>query len=383
VKVLHLDISTEWRGGQQQVLYLTRGLEERGVVSVVATTQGSPLAQRLRRQDLPVLELPATPIFAPKLGRALQHILADRTWHILHAHTAHAHTLGFLAFRVPPPRSFHRPSFVVARRVDFVPSRDPLTRLKYTNAGQTIVCVSEAIRRVLLAYGVAPDSLRVVPSGVQLPGTSQPGDPLPSELDPQRSQQERLDLRAELGVPSDALLLGNIAQMVEHKGQRYLLEAMPIIRRAVPSAHLVILGNGELEKDLRRRAAQLSLDGSVTFAGFRPDAARYLPALDLFVLSSVEEGLGTSTLDAQAAGVPVVVTRAGGSPEAVLDGETGLLAEPADAEALASQAIVLLNDQPRRVRMGIAGRRHVADAFSADRTVDMTLAIYRELTGRP
>jgi glycosyltransferase involved in cell wall biosynthesis len=77
------------------------------------------------------------------------------------------------------------------------------------------------------------------------------------------------------------------------------------------------------------------------------------------------------------------VTRAGGSPETVLDGETGLLAEPADAEALASQAIVLLNDQPRRVRMGIAGRRHVADAFTADRTVDQTLAIYRELTGRP
>jgi L-malate glycosyltransferase len=383
LKVLHLDISTEWRGGQQQVLYLTRGLEERGVVSVVATTQGSPLAQRLRQQDLPVLELPASPIFAPKLGRALQHILADRTWHILHAHTAHAHTLGFLAFRVPPSRPFHRPSFVIARRVDFVPSRDPLTRLKYTNAGQTIICVSEAIRRILLAYGVAPDSLRVVCSGVQVPGTSQPGDPLPSELDPRRLQQERLDLRTELGVPGDALLLGNIAQMVEHKGQRYLVEAMPIIRRAVPSAHLVILGSGELERDLRSRTDQLSLDGAVTFAGFRPDAARYLPAFDLFVLSSVEEGLGTSTLDAQAAGVPVLVTRAGGSPETVLDGVTGLLAEPADAEALARQAIVLLTDEPRRLRMGAAGRRYIAEAFSADRMVDETLATYRELTSRP
>jgi glycosyltransferase involved in cell wall biosynthesis len=383
LKVLHLDISTEWRGGQQQLLYLTRGLEERGVVSVVAASQGSPLAQRLRRQDLPVLELPATPIFSPKLGRALHHILADRTWHVLHAHTARAHTLGFLAFRMPPPRPFHRPSFVVARRVDFVPSRDPLTRLKYTNTGQTIICVSEAIRRILLVYGVAPDSLRVVRDGVQLPGTSQPGDPLPTDLDPQRCQQERLDLRAELGVPENALLLGNIAQLVEHKGHRYLLEAMTIIRRAVPSAHLVILGSGELEKDLRRRAELLALDGSVTFAGFRPDAARYLPALDLFVLSSVEEGLGTSTLDAQAAGIPVVVTRAGGSPEAMRDGETGLLAEPGDAAALAQQAIALLNDPARRARMGAAGRLHVAEVFTADRMVEETLATYRELTSRP
>jgi L-malate glycosyltransferase len=383
VKVLHLDLSREWRGGQQQVLYLTRGLEERGVVSVVATTQGSPLAQRLRHHDLPVLELPPNPIFAPKLVRALQQILADRTWHVLHAHTAHAHTLGFLAFRLPPPRAYSRPSFVVARRVDFVPSRDPLTRLKYTMAGQTIVCVSEAIRRILLAYGVPSDSLRVVRDGVQLPGTSQQGDPLPSELDPRNVQQERLDLRAELGVPADALLLGNIAQMVEHKGQRYLLEAMPIIRAAVPLAHLVILGNGELEKDLRRRAEQLAPEGSVTFAGYRSDAARYLPALDVFVSSSVEEGLGTSTLDAQATGVPVVVTRAGGSPETVLDGETGFLAELADAESLARQAIILLSDAALRARMGSAGRRHVAEAFTADRMVEETLAAYRELTSRP
>ncbi len=383
MKVLHLDIGTEWRGGQQQVLYLTRGLEERGIVSVVATTQGSPLAQRLRQQDLPALELPATPIFAPKLGRALHQILADRSWNVLHAHTAHAHTLGFLAFRMPPARPFHRPSFVVARRVDFVPSRDPLTRLKYTNAGQTIVCVSEAIRQILLTYGVPPDSLRVVRDGVQLPGTSQPGDPLPSELDPQRARQERRDLRGELGVPDDGLLLGNIAQLVEHKGHRYLLEAMPIIRREVPSAHLVILGSGDLEKELQRRAEQLSLNGSVTFAGFRPDAARYLPAMDLFVLSSVEEGLGTSTLDAQAAGVPVVVTRAGGCPETVLEGETGLLADPADPESLAAQATILLQDGARRARMGSAGRRHIAEAFTADRMVEETLATYRELTSRP
>lgn len=382
MKVLHLDLSTEWRGGQQQVLYLTRGLEERGVVSVVAATQRSPLAQRLRQQDLPVLELPPTAVYSPKLGRALHQILADRAWNVLHAHTAHAHTLGFLAFRLPPLRPFHRPSLVVARRVDFVPSRDPLTRLKYTMAGQTIICVSEAIRRILLAYGVPGDTLRVVPSGVQIPGTTQPGDPLPSELDPRQREQERRDLRAELGVPIDALLLGNIAQLVEHKGHRYLLEAMPIIRGAVPSAHLVVLGSGELEKDLRRRAAQLHLDGSVTFAGFRPDAARYLPALDLFVLSSVEEGLGTSTLDAQAAGVPVLVTRAGGSPETVRDGETGLLADPADAEGLARQTIILLGDRERRVRMGRAGRRHVAEAFSADRMVEETLAIYRELLSR-
>jgi glycosyltransferase involved in cell wall biosynthesis len=383
LKVLHLDISSQWRGGQQQLLYLTRGLEERGIVSVVATTKGSPLAERLRRQDLPVLELPSTPIFSPKLVRALQQILADRIWQVLHVHTSHAHTLAFLAFRVPPPRPFHRPALVVARRVDFVPSRDPLTRLKYTMAGQTIICVSDAIREILLSYGVPSDSLVVVRSGVRVPGTEQPGDPLPSQFDPGQREAERRELRRELGVPIGALLLGNTAEFVEHKGHRYLIEAMPAIREAVPSAHLVLLGGGELEKELRREVDRLGLDGSVTFAEHHGDSKRYLPAFDVFVLSSVEEGLGVSTLDAQAAGVPVVVTRAGGSPEAMVDGVTGLLAEPADAAALAEATITLLRDLALRARMGLAGRRHVQGAFTADRMVEETLAAYRTLTSRP
>ncbi len=382
MKVLHLDISREWRGGQQQVLYLTQGLEERGVVSVVATTQGSPLAQRLRKLDLPVIELPPAASFAPRLVRALQQILADRRWNVLHAHTAHAHTLGFLAYRLPPPRPYHRAAFLVARRVDFVPPRDPFSRLKYTTGEQTIVCVSKAIRAILERYGVAASSLRVVRSGVQIPGRSDPSDPMPGDADPALRERERADLRAELGVPAGSLLLGNIAQFVEHKGQRHLLDALHRIRAEEPRAHLVLLGSGELERDLRRQAEGLGLDGGVTFAGFRPDAARYLPAMDLFVLSSVEEGLGTSILDAQAARVPVVVTRAGGSPEAVDEGTTGLVVPCGDPVALAGGVLELLHDPARRARMGAAGRRWVEERFSADRMVEETLAVYREVLSR-
>lgn len=382
MKVLHLDTSREWRGGQQQVLYLTRGLEERGVVSVVATPQGSPLAQRLRRQDLPVIELPPGPIFAPRTVRALQQVLADRRWNVLHAHTAHAHTLGFLCFRLPPPRPFLRPSFVVSRRVDFVPARDPLTRLKYTTGEQTLVCVSEAIREILQHYGVAPQALRVVRSGVQLPGVAVPSDPLASDLVPDGRREERSDLRAELGVPGDGLLLGNIAQFVEHKGHVHLLAAMPEVRQGEPAAHLVLLGGGALEKDLRRQAERLQLGSCVTFAGHRPDAARYLPAMDLFVTSSVEEGLGTSILDAQAAGVPVVASRSGGIPEALHEGVTGLIVPAADPPGLARAVLTLLRDPERRARMGQAGRHWVEERFTADRMVDETLAVYREILGR-
>jgi glycosyltransferase involved in cell wall biosynthesis len=382
VKVLHLDTSREWRGGQQQILYLTRGLEERGIVSVVAAPQGSPLAQRLRKHDLPVIELPPGPSLSPKTVRSVQQVLADRHWNVLHAHTARAHSLGFLCFRLPPPRPFHRPSFVISRRVDFVPSRDPLTRLKYTAGDQTFICVSEAIREILQHYGVAPRLLRVVRSGVQIPGASIASDPLPSELSPTARLEERVELRDELGVPTGAILLGSIGQLVEHKGHAHLLEALPEVLRAEPRTHLVLLGDGERERDLRRQVERLGLCQSVTFAGYRPDAARYLPAMDLFVMPSVEEGLGTSILDAQAAGVPVVVTRAGGIPEAISEGETGRIVPAADPPALARAILALLRSPETMAEMGRAGRRWVAERFSAERMVEETLAVYREIQAR-
>jgi glycosyltransferase involved in cell wall biosynthesis len=217
---------------------------------------------------------------------------------------------------------------------------------------------------------------------VPLPGSPHPDDPLPAEIDPSRSSKEKRDLRQELGLPTEGPLLGSIAQFAEHKGHRYLLESLPQIRRSVPGAHLVLFGSGDLEKDLRRQAERLSLNGGLTFAGFRPDAARYLPALDVFVLSSVEEGLGTSILDAQAAGIPVVGTRAGGLPEAVSAGVSGFIVPPRDPVALADAVLRLLRDPGLRERMGRAGRQWVQERFSTARMIEKTLAVYREFEGR-
>ncbi len=371
----------EWRGGQQQVLYLTEGLEKRGVVSVAALVQGSPLAKRLRDEDLPLIELPGGSPFSPRVVRALHRILADRNWDVIHTHTAHAHTLAHLAFRLPPARPYHKPALFVSRRVDFVPARDPLTRLKYSAPDQHFICVSDAIRRVLHSYGVPGAFLHVVHSGVPIPGCRREDDPLPSEIDPSLRMTERCDLRAELGVPKDAVLLGNIAQFVEHKGHRFLLSAMGKVHCEIPSVHLVLLGSGKLERDLRRQAAELGLGDALTFAGFRPQVRRYLPAMDLFVLSSVEEGLCTSLLDAQAVGLPVVGTEAGGIPEAISAGHTGLLARTRDSDSLADAILELLRSPDTLQSMSRSGPGWVRERFSVDQMVDGTLAVYREVLG--
>lgn len=370
MKVLHIDTGREWRGGQQQVLYLTRGLEERGVTSVVATPQGSPLARKLRAQDLPVIELPYQSHYAPRTVRAVQRVLADRSWNILHLHSSHAHTLGFLALRLPPPRSFVRPIFIVSRRVDFVPNRDPVTRLKYTSANQSFVCVSEAVREILVSYGVPDRSVFVVRSGVVLPRESDFGE---------RWRDRR---RESLGVPTDVLLLGSIGHLVPHKGHRHLIRALALAGKERAGIHLVLIGDGELRGELTTLAATEGVADQVHFAGYRPSASKYVSAFDLYVHPSVEEGLGTSILDAGAGGVPVIATRAGGIPETIQDGVTGLLVAPADAEALASAILRLAGEPELRARMGRAAREWVTTARSESRMVEETLTVYRNLLGR-
>jgi glycosyltransferase involved in cell wall biosynthesis len=178
-------------------------------------------------------------------------------------------------------------------------------------------------------------------------------------------------------------VIANVGALVPHKGQKFLVEAMPVVRREVPDAQLVILGEGELRPALEKQVRDLGLEKHVILAGFREDVLSLMRSADLFAMSSVTEGLGSAVLDAMAFGLAVVGTRAGGIPEAVSDGDTGLLVRPGDAAALAAAIVTLLKDPAQRQGMGEAGRRRVADRFGVARLVEGTLAAYRRAAGRP
>ncbi|MDM7914585.1 MAG: glycosyltransferase family 4 protein, partial [Candidatus Eisenbacteria bacterium] len=334
--VLHLDTGREWRGGQQQVLYLSRALLERGIRSVIVTPKGSPLARRAMNENLPLREISYHGAGDPiAIGGVIQAIL-ETDAQILHAHTANAHSLGFLALRLPVLKKERKPALVVHRRVDFPPAADPITRARYTSDPALFLCVSEAVRKVLEQYGVPAARLRVVHSCIDT-----------ARIDAAMAGQDRARLREELGIAPDAGVIGSIGSLVPHKGHRYLLAAMPRVLATRPDARLVLFGDGPLEAELRRDSWERGLQTQVLFAGFRPDVCRFFPALDVFAHPSVEEGLGTSILDAMAARLPVVASRAGGIPEAVRHGETGWLV-PAGAQTDLAGAIISLLEDPRR-----------------------------------
>jgi glycosyltransferase involved in cell wall biosynthesis len=359
---LHIDTARTWRGGQQQTLLTVLGLRERGHRAVlVAHPQGELHARAAEGLDLVGLA-PRNEIdlaAAWKLSRVIrQHVPA-----VVHAHDPHAVAMAAtaLSFGAVSPA----PPLLASRRVDFHLSGNSFSRWKYRQVTR-FVAASGAIRDILVHDGVPASQVTVVHDGIDVARVQR----LPA-----------LDAHVEFWLPHGVPLLVNVGALVGHKGQTHLLEAMPIVMREVPDAHLVILGEGELRAPLERQVKDLHLERAVRMPGFREDVLSLMKSADLFVMSSVTEGLGSAVLDAMAMGLAVVGTRAGGIPEAVVHGETGLLVPPREPRPLAAAIVRLLKDPLLRAQYGHAGQARVAAHFGVDALVEGTLAVYREVLG--
>ena len=289
----------------------------------------------------------------------LSRIIRQFKPQIVHAHDPHAVSMAGLAlsFGAPDPR----PRVVASRRVDFHLQGHSFSKWKYRQV-DLFLAASNAIRGILEHDGIDAERIVVVHDGIDVGKIER----LPA-----------IDAHAEYWLPHGAPLLINVGALVGHKGQKFLVDAMPHVLKQVPDAHLVIYGEGELRTPLERQIKDLRLEKHVLLPGFREDVLRLTKSADLFVMSSVTEGLGSTVLDAMAMRLAVVGTRAGGIPEAVVHGETGLLVPPAEPRELAGAIVRLLKDPALRKRMGDAGHARVADQFGVGRLLEGTLQAYR------
>jgi glycosyltransferase involved in cell wall biosynthesis len=261
------------------------------------------------------------------------------------------------------PGVFTKPPLTVAsRRVDFHLQKNAFSRWKNSTIGCWIAA-SNVIAGMLEKDGIAPEKIHVVHEGVSI-----------SKID----RVDNVDAHAAFFLPHNAPVIGNVAALVPHKGQKHLVAAAARVIREVPNARFVILGEGELREPLERQIKELGLERHVILGGFRPEIIGLIKSFDIFVMSSLTEGLGTSILDAMACAKPVVGTRAGGIPEAVQDEETGLLVPPHDEAALAAAILRLLKDPALAARLGASGRQRAAEYFSVERMVSETLAVYQK-----
>jgi glycosyltransferase involved in cell wall biosynthesis len=197
-----------------------------------------------------------------------------------------------------------------------------------------------------------------------------------------RSATESNPKRNELGISADSLVVGYVGWLIPIKGVTYLVDAMAEVVQLHPNSLLVLVGKGdekgEEEIKLRERVASLGLTDRVRFLGWRPDVDEIMPCFDIFVLPSLNEGMGRVLVEAMAAGLPIVATRVGGIPDLVKHGENGLLVPPANAGALERAISDLLSDKARRKRMGETGKK-MCRPYSIEAMVEKIDDLYSRL----
>ncbi len=240
-------------------------------------------------------------------------------------------------------------------------------RIGFPFWGQRAIAISGPVAKHLTRdLWVSPSKVVFVPNGIDsrkfFPATSEACHAL----------------RERFGVGTSPLV-GIIARLSDVKGHLYLIEAMNELVHGMPGIKCLIIGEGPLEHELKGQVSRLQLEASIKFFRINGLPAEILPMFDVFVMPSLQEGLGLSVMEAQACGVPVVASRVGGLVEAVKDGVTGILVPPRDHLALADAIMKVLADKDIASRFGLAGREWIMKNFSVDQMVERTLAVYEDV----
>jgi len=351
---VHMDAGHEWRGGQQQALYLMRGLARLGHAAHIVTPPGSPLGVAAAADGFRVHAVAMRGEWDAASAWTIAKILRRERPDVVHYHDARSAGIGSMI-----PRRL-LPATVITRRVDFPIGPTFLSRRKYGRC-DVVIAVSNRIAEICGEAGVPLDRIAVVHDGIDTARFS--------------AHPSREDARREMGAGEEAEVIGVVAALVDHKGHRYLLEALPALRRSHPGIRLWLAGDGPLRGSLQAHAASLGVADVVTFHGQVEDVPRFLSAIDVFVMPSHLEGLCQAVIEALAAGVPAVTTSAGGLPDIIVDGTSGLLVPPRDPAALASAISRVLEDSRLRQDLARSGPVRSRD-FEAETMVRGTLASY-------
>ncbi len=363
MKVCHISAARSWRGGEQQLAWLLHILDQIGVDQQLLCPDGSPLHRWVISHMPHISIIPywkRTP-FDPFTAQLIKNASNTFKANLIHAHDAHAHTMAWMAASLWK----HTLPVIVSRRVSFPPSNNLITRKKYYHKSiRRVLCVSQFVANVLIHWGMPRSQLEVVYDGIDL-----------DRFD----KQDRNQLRQLLGTSKETPLVGYIGALTSEKNVVTLFKAVAQLKLDYPTLQLVLIGEGPLRAQLEKYSQQLAIHRCIHWLGFREDVAKLLPGLDILVLPSQVEGLGTTLLDAMAARVAVVASNTGGIPEIVLDRETGLLAPPAQTDVFAQQIKCLL-DQPAFRQQLIHRAAQWVRSFSKEQMAQHTLACYQAIS---
>lgn len=360
MSLFQLDAGKEWRGGQRQAFFLAQELKRKSFPFTLYAQPDSPLLNKARQAQLSVMPLKIRSEVDMRAVLRLAAAMKRRKCQLVHFHDAHSLAVGSAAASLAKV-----PLRIISRRVDFPLKNNLLSRKKYTKDIDLIIAISQGVKRALVKSGLDSSMIKVVPSGI--------------DYTPFEEAASSDYLRQELSFSPDDFLVGIVAHLADHKGHKYLIDASRILRDKAPRIKIIIVGDGPLQLELNRQAKETQVEDMVFFLGFREDIPQILASLDLFVLSSKLEGMGTSIMDAMACRLPVVATEVGGIPEVVVNEKTGLLVPPKKPAALADAILRIYENRTLAEQLGNKGYEVVHSKFSAAAMATKIIKIYEQL----
>lgn len=365
MRILITDGMNFYGGGERFVLELATGLKSRGHEVVVASEPGQLLGKKAVERGLDAVSL----VFRRGLGAAitileLRRIIRERRIDLLHSNAVHDRSAGGFAARLT--RIPHVASVHSQRSIQF----NPLHWVRNRFAVDRFLVDGDATRDLLVRLDrVAAAKISVIRIGLDAPKIA---DPIAA----------RTRTRAAIGIPAGALVVGNVARAVPFKATDRLVEAAGTIVAKHPDVHFMFVGDGILKASLEAQAKALGLGGGAHFLGFRDDLDQLYPAMDLYAQPSIDTGgesFPLATVQALAAGLPIIVTDIGDMPSMLDGGTTGLLCKQGDAADLAAKLETLIESEPLRRKMGVAAKAFAAAHLTAVSMVEAVERVYRDL----
>lgn len=356
----------------RHVLQLATGLRTRGFECEIACPGDSALVHDALEAGLTVHPVSITGPLSlfrdPFAIISLAEVLRERRPALVHAHGSKAGIIARLAVRI----AGGAPTVVtVHNQVPCGGSKSPARRARMSverwlsRRTARIITISDELRDGLIdAVGIDPALVVTVHDGLSL-------EPL--------SGGDRHFARRRYGVPDAAFVFGLAVRFAPQEALDVLLDAAAPVLESRPDAWLVLAGSGPLLETVKTRARAMSVRDRILFPGYETDIPGLLAALDVYASSATAEGLGLATIEAMAAGLPVVSTTAGGTPEVVEDGVTGLLVPPGKVAPFTDALLRLAKDPALRRRMGEAGRARAFATFDEDRMLDRIADVYRRV----
>ncbi len=361
--LLHTEWSSGWGGQEIRILAESKAFRDRGYKVLLATQPDGLLFQRASEAGFEVFRVPMHKGLNFGAVAALRRIIERNAVDIVHTHSSVDHRLAGMAARLagrPVVRSRHLSTPI---------KRSPFSHFLYTKLADRVITSGEFIRKAMVEFNKMPaEQIVSIPAGIDVA---------------QFSLQRALpDVRADFAIPPDAFVVGIVGVLRSWKGHGDLIRAFVKLRESVPDARLMIVGEGVQRPAIEAQIRETGLMDAIFLTGHQKDPAPFIKAMDVVCLPSYANEATSQVLpQAMAMRRAVVSTDIGGLPEVVIDGVTGLVVPPRDADALCDRLLTLQRDPALRQRLADAGYDHTQKHFTFEGMIDRTEAVYRSLPG--